>query len=159
VAPPFDLVALHPFTLDGCREIGADESTRGSCDPLNLVYPDSSAADVQGALMTAGWTASGFGSPQSVLLTETGLLIGQTLQLFKEDRGTLEGPGSRFHLRLWQVPGGPTVGAVHHETGLFVHFIDEDWETAEAEVRQDLCVVADCSTGPPFEEQITAPGR
>jgi hypothetical protein len=158
VAPPFDIAALHPFSLDGCREVTPDGRDRGSCDPLNLVFPDSSAADVQESLVSAGWTVSGFGSPQTVLIIETHRQISQTLQLFKEDRGTLEGPGSRFHLRLWEVPGGPTVGAVHHEAGLFVHFIDQDWEAAEAEVRQDLCTAADCSTGPRLEEQSRLQG-
>ena len=53
-----------------------------------------------------------------------------------------EGFFLRYHLRLWQVPGSNppvTLGAVHHEEGLFTHTIDMAWEDAEAFVAGQLC--------------------
>jgi hypothetical protein len=154
VAPArqFDLARLHPFSLDGCGDL-AERAGRGSCDPLNLVFPGKSAREVQDSLMAVGWTDNGLGTVQAIVPFGSDVMVTQSVQLFKGDLSALDAPTSRFHVRLWDVPADTTVGAVHHESGFVIHAIDQDWELAEAEVREDLCARATCTTGPLLEEQ------
>src|SRR5215216_5941826 len=68
--PPdaIDLSDVYPFTLEDCRGALALVADRGSCDPINLVFPRRSVPAIRDALVTAGWTTAGFGSVQSVFL-------------------------------------------------------------------------------------------
>jgi hypothetical protein len=122
---------FHPFTLNGCTGIPVHEG-HANCDPINVVFPGRGAAEVLEALQTQGWTTAGFGSRQYLHLSSETLLP-QTAQLFLH-----ESADKRYHIRLWDVPGG-TIGGVHHEAGIIEHVIDRDWEDAEAFVSSQLC--------------------
>src|SRR5688572_21885960 len=129
--PAVDYASLPAFSLDGCTPRSPDNLGRGRCDPVNLVFPATPYAEVANALLAAGWSPLGLGSPQAVLPPGATELLLQSAQLFKAQGNALTGP--RFHIRLWQLPDGTTIGAAHHETGI-EHDIDLDWDAAEAEV-------------------------
>ena len=103
-------------------------------------------------LIAAGWSPLGIGSAEYVVEPGTSKLLPASVQLFET-----QGQGAaaaRFHVRLWQLANGDTVGAVHHEGGLAEHQIDLDWEAAEDEVVRALCTDGrSCSEGDVIEEQ------
>ncbi|MGE0687468.1 MAG: hypothetical protein AB7P33_12015, partial [Dehalococcoidia bacterium] len=155
---PVDLAAVPAFTLGQCGPTAADTAGRSRCDPVNLVFPGTTFAVVTGALVTAGWSLIGVGSPEYVLEPATSELLPASVQLFET-----QGQGAaaaRFHVRLWQLANGDTIGAVHHESGGVEHQIDLDWEAAEDEVVGLLCKApAVCSGGGVIAEQQREQGN
>jgi hypothetical protein len=88
---------------------------------------------VMGALELQGWGTTIIGGSQS-LHFDTDDLVAQDEQLVKTVGIT------RYHVRLWQVPGQTnTVGAVHGEI-ILIHNINTHWEDAETVLTGDLCV-------------------
>jgi hypothetical protein len=155
---PLDVAALPLFTLDGCSPPTEEDLARGRCDPVNLVFPGKSVVDVELALRQAGWTGWGIGSVQFVRVDGTPELQRQQLQLFKPDQDSSNGL-SRYHIRLWELPGPITIGAVHHETALPLHRLDSDWEQAEQAVRDDLCPIASaCEESAVLQAQLAVQG-
>ena len=137
VSDTYQSVSFHPFTTDPDNTTCVDwpeESTK-NCDPVNLVFPETTWQQVREALQAAGWT-SGSGSTQWLHFNDA-TLVPQDGQIVLQ-----EGFLHRYHLRLWQVPGSNppvTLGAAHHEEGFFTHTIDMAWEDAEAFVAGQLC--------------------
>ncbi len=139
VSDTYESIVFHPFTMDWTNTdcILRDEDGDGTddvrnCDPVNLLFVDLDVNQVIGALDLQGWSTTILGSNQS-LHFETDDLIGQSEQLVKTEGTT------RYHVRLWQVPGqSSTVGAVHGEL-IIVHTINTHWEEAEAFLGGDLC--------------------
>ncbi len=137
VSDTYESVSFHPFTMDPDNNTCVDwpeESTK-NCDPVNLVFPEATWQQVREALQAEGWT-SGSGSTQWLHFNDA-TLVPQDGQIVLQ-----EGFLHRYHLRLWQVPGSNppvTLGAVHHEQGLFTHTIDMAWEDTEAFVAGQLC--------------------
>jgi hypothetical protein len=141
-----DLSGVPAFTLGVCGGSADDSGEPTPCDPVNLVFPATGFATVVSGLLANGWSLIGIGSPEYVQPPGTTELLPPSIQLF-ETQG--EGATStRFHVRLWQLANGETVGAVHHERGTIDHQIDRDWEAAEGEVISALCKDgAVCSEG------------
>ena len=137
VSDTYESVSFHPFTMDPDNNTCVDwpeESTK-NCDPVNLVFPEATWQQVREALQAEGWT-SGSGSTQWLHFNDA-TLVPQDEQIVLQ-----EGFFHRYHLRLWRVPGSNppvTLGAAHHEEGLFTHTIDMAWEDAEAFVAGQLC--------------------
>ena len=151
------LPSVYPFTLDGCTDAGVGE--RRSCDPVNLVFPSASLPEVEAALIEQEWSTAGIGGVQFLFLHESGTLLSQHAQLFRAAAPASNGQPARYHIRLWELPGDLTVGAVHHESGLLQHVIEDDWEAAEAVVRSSLCATArSCSTTLAFPDQLQLQG-
>jgi hypothetical protein len=151
VEAPVDLDALPGFTIGNCGQAGSGSSP-SPCDPINLVFPGTGFAAVAGDLIAAGWSPLGIGSAEYVIEPGSSELLPAAVQLFET-----QGQGiaaARFHVRLWQLANGDTVGAVHHEGALAEHQIDLDWEAAEAEVVRALCTGGRvCGEGGVIEEQ------
>ena len=106
------------------------------------------------ALVAEGWTLESLGSAQIVLVPSSNQELPQVVQLIDSD-GTTVAP-QRYHVRLWQLPNGLTIGAVHHEIASVGHEIDRDWENAEARVRANLCKgPVECEDGDVIEDQRT----
>ncbi len=158
VEAPVDLASLPAFTLGQCGAPSAETAGRSRCDPVNLVFPQTGFAVVTGALVTAGWSLIGVGSPEYVIEPATSELLPASVQLFET-----QGQGAaaaRFHVRLWQLANGDTIGAVHHESGGVEHQIDLDWEAAEDEIIRALCTAAAvCSDGGVLAEQEREQGN
>ena len=137
VSDTYEGVFFHPFTMDTDNNTCVDwptESTK-NCDPVNLVFPEATWQQVRAALEAEGWT-SGSGSTQWLHFNDATLVPQDGQIVLQEDLF------NRYHLRLWQVPGSDppvTLGAVHHEQGLFTHTIDMAWEDTEAFVAGQLC--------------------
>lgn len=149
---PIDAAAVPGFTLDSCGPASAAAGGRGLCDPVNLVFPGTSVVRVTTALLAAGWSLVGVGSPEFVTDPGTSQVLAPSAQLFETQP---DGASSqRFHVRLWQLVNGDTVGAVHHEAGAVEHQIDRDWEDGEAEVERVLCpAAASCAHEAAIPEQ------
>jgi len=153
VSDTYESVSVHPFTMDPDNNTCVDwpeESTK-NCDPVNLVFPEVTWQQVREALQAEGWI-SGSGSTQWLHFNDA-TLVPQNGQIVLQ-----EGFFRRYHLRLWQVPGSDpplTLGAVHHEEGLFTHTIDMAWEDAEAFVTGQLCGAGYlCASTGPLVEQL-----
>lgn len=137
-------ITFHPFTIPpdtGCVHWAADGTY--NCDPVDLVFPGRSPAQVRDLLRAKGWTTWGLGSTQRLHFA-TSTLYPQGQQLFRNDGRNAAGQTVRYHIRLWAVPGAATsvtVGAVHHEasTGFLTDTIDRSWESAEGFVAGQLC--------------------
>jgi hypothetical protein len=143
VSDTYGGATFHPFTMPGntgcVRWTDAVEGTTYNCDPVNVIFPSQTWTQVRDRLRARGWTTSGFGSSQ-YLHFDTSMLVRQHSQLFRSD-----GFARQYHVRLWQI-GSLTVGGVHHESGIFQHTIDRDWDASEAFVRSQLCASACSST-------------
>jgi len=141
VSDTYGGATFHPFTMPGDTGCVAwtepGEGTTHNCDPVNVIFPNQTWTRVRDRLRARGWTTFGFGSSQ-YLHFATPTLVRQSVQLFRSD-----GPGKRYHMRVWQT-GTTTVAGVHHETGTFVHTIDKSWDDSEAFVTSQLCAGA-CS--------------
>ncbi len=153
VSDTYGGVFFHPFTTDPDNNTCVDwleESTK-NCDPVNLVFPNMTWQQVGEAFQAEGWT-SGSGSTQWLHFNDA-TLVPQDGQIVLQ-----EGFFLRYHLRLWQVPDSDpplTLGAVHHEEGLFTHTIDMAWEDAEAFVAGQLCGSGfPCASTGPLVEQL-----
>lgn len=139
----YESIVFHPFTMDWGNTdcIPRDEDGDGSddvnnCDPVNLVFLELNVNQVIGALELQGWGTTIIGSSQSLHFA-TDDLVAQSEQLVKTDTDSII---TRYHVRLWQVPGQThTVGAVHGEI-IFIHNINTHWEDAETFLAGDLCV-------------------
>jgi hypothetical protein len=144
VPGPGTSITFHPFTIPpdtGCVRWAADGSY--NCDPVDLVFPGRSPAQVRDLLRTMGWTTWGLGSTQR-LHFGTSTLYPQDQQLFRSDGRNAAGQSLRYHIRLWSVRGAATtvtIGAVHHEasTGFLADTIDRSWESAEGFVARQVC--------------------
>ncbi len=154
VSDTYEGVSFHPFTMDADNDTCVDWPTESSknCDPVNLFFPNATWQQVREALQAEGWTTSESGSTQ-YLHFDTATTFPQDEQIFlREDLF------NRYHMRLWQVPGSDppvTLGAVHHEQGLFTHTIDMAWEDTEAIVAGQLCGAGtSCGTTGPLTEQL-----
>jgi hypothetical protein len=131
-------LSFHPFTMDGCTTATPGSHGRGNCDPVNLVFPDATWQEVRDALIAQGWTTSGFGDTQYVHVGASAV-VAQNVQLFRSS-----GSFVRYHMRIWSAPGGMAIAGVHHESGIFQHTIDMDWDAAEAFVASQLCGPGRC---------------
>lgn len=151
-------IAFHPFTIpadNGCVFLAADGSY--NCDPVNVVFPGRSPAQVGDLLRSRGWTTFGVGSTQRLHFT-TPTLYSQDVQVFRADGRNSVGQSLRYHVRLWRVRGTTatvTVGAVHHEArvGLFSDRIDKSWEESEEYLRTQLCAATACPENPTLATQ------
>ena len=136
VSDTYGDATFHPFTMPGNTGCVAwtdpGEGTTYNCDPINLIFPHQTWAQVRDRLRAKGWTTWGFGSSQYLHLA-TPTRVAQNVQLFRPD-----GFGKQYHVRLWQ-SGSTTVGGVHHESGIFQHTIDKAWDASEGFVRSQLC--------------------
>jgi hypothetical protein len=153
----YDGVAFAPFTLDAANGdcVPWDEPGVGptrNCDPINVLFPGQSLAQVVTRLHAAGWTDAN-GSVQFLHFADAALFPVQAqLQV-------LDGPDptQRYHVRLWQAADGLTLGNVHHEHGS-PHRIDTAWDTAEAFLAAGLCSTW-CGHVPlPAQAAIEGPG-
>jgi hypothetical protein len=126
-----DLGLIPAFTYCG------SDAEAPLCDPVDLLFPDTDFAVVAAALIGAGWSVAGLGSVETVIDPGTSQSLQPSVQLFETEGRGVAAP--RYHVRLWQLANGDTVGAVHHETGGTEHSIDLDWEAAEDRVVADLC--------------------
>ncbi|HSG15234.1 MAG TPA: hypothetical protein VLE70_02780 [Anaerolineae bacterium] len=143
VADIVESVPFHPFTMDagngtclGWTEPGDPPTETRNCDPVNLFFHGLTVSEVSSRLQLQGWGSGGFGSTQQLHFGDE-TLWDQDLQLYLNETSTL-----RYHIRLWDAPGAvvtTTLGAVHHESGLFIHTIDMSWEESEAFVAGQLC--------------------
>ena len=146
-------ITFHPFTIPadtGCVFLAADGSY--NCDPVNVVFPGRSPAQVRDLLRSRGWTTFDLGSTQRLHFT-TSTLYSQDVQVFRADGRNSTGQTLRYHVRLWRVPGTAatvTVGAVHHEArvGFFSDRIDKSWEESEEFLRTQLCAATACPENP-----------
>jgi len=151
-------ITFHPFTIPadtGCVFLAADGSY--NCDPVNVVFPGRSPAQVRDLLRSRGWTTFDLGSTQRLHFT-TSTLYSQDVQVFRADGRNSTGQTLRYHVRLWRVPGTAatvTVGAVHHEArvGFFSDRIDKSWEESEEFLRGQLCAPAACPENPTLTTQ------
>jgi hypothetical protein len=142
-------ITFHPFTIpadSGCVFLAADGSY--NCDPVNVIFPGRSPAQVRDLLRSRGWTTFDFGSTQRLHFT-TSMLYSQDVQVFRADGRNSAGQSLRYHVRLWRVRGTTatvTVGAVHHEArvGFFADRIDRSWEASEEFLRTHLCATTAC---------------
>ena len=126
-------ITFHPFTIPadtGCVLLAADGSY--NCDPVNVVFPGRSPAQVRDLLRSRGWTTFDLGSTQRLHFT-TSTLYSQDVQVFRADGRNSTGQTLRYHVRLWRVLGTAatvTVGAVHHEARVgFFDRIDKSWRS------------------------------
>jgi hypothetical protein len=140
-------VSFHPFTIPpntGCVRWAEDGTY--NCDPVNLVFPNRSPAQVRDLLRGKGWTTFDLGSTQSLHFVAP-TLYAQSVQVFRADGRNSAGQSVRYHVRLWAVrdiASTVTVGAVHHEARVgFSDVIDRSWDASEAFVAGQLCV-ANC---------------
>jgi hypothetical protein len=151
-------ITFHPFTIPadtGCVFLAADGSY--NCDPVNVVFPGRSPAQVRDLLRSRGWTTFDLGSTQRLHFT-TSTLYSQDVQVFRADGRNSTGQTLRYHVRLWRVPGTAatvTVGAVHHEArvGFFSDRIDRSWEESEEFLRAQLCAATACPENPTLATQ------
>jgi hypothetical protein len=151
-------ITFHPFTIPadtGCVFLAADGSY--NCDPVNVVFPGRSPAQVRDLLRSRGWTTFDLGSTQRLHFT-TSTLYSQDVQVFRADGRNSTGQTLRYHVRLWRVPGTAatvTVGAVHHEArvGFFSDRIDKSWEESEEFLRTQLCAATACPENPTLATQ------
>ena len=105
------------------------------CDPVNLVFLGQTLEDVKLSLLAAGWINSTRRGSDQFLRSQTQGFRQQDLQLL-----FYESLRSRYHVRLWDVPGQMmVVGAVHHEEGVYHHKIDMDWDEAQRFVEKQFC--------------------
>ena len=151
-------ITFHPFTIPadtGCVFLAADGSY--NCDPVNVVFPGRSPAQVRDLLRSRGWTTFDLGSTQRLHFT-TSTLYSQDVQVFRADGRNSTGQTLRYHVRLWRVLGTAptvTVGAVHHEArvGFFSDRIDKSWEESEEFLRTQLCAATACPENPTLATQ------
>jgi hypothetical protein len=156
-------ITFHPFTIpadSGCVRWAADGSH--NCDPVNVVFPGRSPAQVRDLLRGRGWTTFDFGSTQRLHFT-TSTLYSQDIQVFRADGRNAAGQSLRYHVRLWRVRGTAatvTVGAVHHEArvGFFEDRIDRSWEASEEFLRTQLCAATACPENPVLATQSAMQG-
>jgi len=156
-------ITFHPFTIpsdDGCVRWPADGSL--NCDPVNVIFPGRSPAQVRDLLRSRGWTTLDLGSTQRLHFT-TSTLYSQDIQVFRADGRNAAGQSLRYHVRLWQVRGTAatvTVGAVHHEArvGLFSDSIDKSWEDSESFLRAQVCGTTACAENPTLPTQASMQG-
>jgi hypothetical protein len=144
-------VTFHPFTIPpntGCVRWSEDGSY--NCDPVNVVFPNRSPAQVRDLLRSKGWTTFDLGSTQYLHFAAPAL-VAQSVQVFRPDGRNSAGQSVRYHVRLWAVPGiasTVTVGAVHHEARVgFTDVIDRSWDASEAFVAGQLCAPNCAQTG------------
>jgi hypothetical protein len=162
VPGPGTSITFHPFTMpldNGCVRWAADGTY--NCDPVDLVFPGRSPAQVRDLLIAKGWTTWGLGSTQRLHFA-TATLYPQDLQLFRGDGRNAAGQTLRYHIRLWAVRGAArtvTIGAVHHEasTGFLADTIDRSWESAEGFVAAQLCG-SGCGSSPVLGTQSLMQG-
>jgi hypothetical protein len=151
-------ITFHPFTIpsdDGCVRWAPDGSY--NCDPVNVIFPGRSPAQVRDLLRSRGWTTFDFGSSQRLHFT-TPTLYSQDIQVFRADGRNAAGQSLRFHVRLWRVRGTTatvTIGAVHHEArvGFFEDRIDRSWEESEEFLGTQLCGATGCAENPTLATQ------
>ena len=149
-----DVSTIPAFTLNGCTPRVPELQGHGRCDPVNLVFPGATVEVVTSALIRESWTLTGIGTLQVVLAPGRTQGVPQAVQLFNADGSSIA--PTRYHIRLWQVPAGLLVGAVHHESTAANDQIDRDWEHAEAYVRDQLCKEqTNCEDSGLMEEQRT----
>jgi hypothetical protein len=129
-------VSFHPFTTDennpDCVP-WSDPSgiTTRNCDPVNIVFPDQTLAQVQYRLQLAGWVVVD-GAVQRLHFGDAMNWPPPDLQMAMVQNAT-----DRYHTRLWQV-GPDVIGNVHHDAGN-PHFLDLPWEASEAYLAAQLC--------------------
>ena len=140
-------VSFHPYTIPpntGCVQWSEDGTY--NCDPVNLVLPNRSPAQVRDLLRSKGWTTFDLGSTQYLHFVAP-TLYAQSVQVFRPDGRNSAGQSVRYHVRLWEVraiTSTVTVGAVHHEARVgFSDVIDRSWDASEAFLAGQLCV-ANC---------------
>ncbi|MES1248333.1 MAG: hypothetical protein ABUS54_11755 [Actinomycetota bacterium] len=129
-------VSFHPFTteennLDCVPWVDPSGVTTRNCDPVNVVFPDQTIAQVQYRLQVAGWVAVE-GAGQRLHFGDAMNWPNNDLQMAENQTDT-----DRYHVRLWQV-GPDVIGAVHHDAGS-PHHLDLPWETSEAHLAGELC--------------------
>jgi hypothetical protein len=136
-------ITFHPYTIppnSGCVQWPEDGTF--NCDPVNVVFPNRSPAQVRDLLRGKGWTTFDLGSNQSLHFAAPTLFT-QDVQVFRADGRNSSGQSVRYHVRLWAVRGVTTtvtVGAVHHEARVgFSDVIDRSWDASEAFVAGQLC--------------------
>jgi hypothetical protein len=136
-------ITFHPFTIPpntGCVQWAEDGTY--NCDPVNVVFPNRTPAQVRDLLRGKGWTTFDLGSNQSLHFAAPTLFT-QDIQVFRADGRNSAGQTVRYHVRLWAVRGitsTVTVGAVHHEARVgFSDVIDRSWDASEAFVAGQLC--------------------
>jgi hypothetical protein len=149
---------FHPFTMDSTNTTCVPWANEPSgptrnCDPVDLVFPGKTWQQVQTTLKQRGWTSLGQGSTQVLHFANASVLVSQSAQLFLRD-----GFFTRYHVRLWQVPGANppvVVAAVHHERTLGSDTIDRSWEASEAFIASQLCTprIGSCSASPVMTQQ------
>ena len=144
-------MSFHPFTMTPAGE-GCPPSSHTylglqlrDCDPVNLLFKGMALWQVTGLLRDRGWTAIGLGSYQLLHLSSSGVPVGQTVAMYLSvpagsEGCPAEGPGCRFHVRLWAAGWRSVAGAVHFETGglLGSHQLLQSWEFAESRVCSDV---------------------
>jgi hypothetical protein len=130
-------VSFHPFTTDGGNGACIPWSdptgavTR-NCDPVNVLFPDQTLAQVEQRLAEHGWVP-GSGSTQQLLFGGGSVGVPEDAQMiFPQDAA------DRFHVRLWQLPGF-VAGAVHHDLGVTNHVVDIPWDVSEAFLATPIC--------------------
>jgi hypothetical protein len=137
-APPaWTGVPFHPYSVDPGNDdcVAWNDTAIGmtrDCDPINLVFPGESAADVVARLHAAGWVDTG-GTTQWLYVPPA--LVQVQAQLEQHDGAD---PTQRYHIRLWEAAPGLTVGNVHHEHGS-PHHIDMPWDDAESFTAAGVC--------------------
>jgi hypothetical protein len=130
-------VSFHPFTTD---EVNADcvawsdpsGITTRNCDPVNIVFPNQTLAQVQYRLRVVGWTVVVDGAVQRLHFGAAMNWAPTDLQMEQAQTAT-----DRYHTRLWQV-GPDVVGNVHHDAGS-PHYLDLPWDTSESYLAGLLC--------------------
>ena len=157
----FEGVSFHPFTMapagEGCPP--SSHTYAGlqlrDCDPVNLLFDGVALWQVAGMLRDSGWTAIGLGSYQLLHLARTEVPVGQTAAMYLSvaagsEGCPAEGPGCRFHVRLWATGWRSVVGAVHFETAglLGPHQLLQSWEFAESRVCNDLAAQGSLTCAP-----------
>jgi hypothetical protein len=138
VTDSFGGVAFYPFTTDPSNADCIPWTEPGvgptrNCDPINLIFPGQSLADVVASLHAAGWIDTG-GSVQWLHFASS-VPVPVEWQLAIYDGSD---PTQRYHVRLWEAAPGLTIGNVHHEHGT-PHGIDMAWDDAEAFLARGVC--------------------
>jgi hypothetical protein len=141
-APAWDGVAFHPYSVDpGNTDCVAWNDpaigTTRDCDPINLVFPGQSVADVVGRLHAAGWVDTG-GTTQWLYVPPALVPVQAQLEQHDGPEPANADPTERYHIRLWEAAPGLTVGNVHHEHGS-PHRIDLAWDDAESFAAAGVC--------------------
>lgn len=129
-------VSFHPFTTDEANQscvAWSDPSgiTTRNCDPVNVVFPGQTLAQVQYRLQLVGWSVVD-AAVQRLHFGDAMNWPAPGLQMAQAQNAT-----DRYHVRLWQV-GPDVVGNVHHDAGS-PHVVDQAWDTSEAYLAGELC--------------------